>query len=225
MNNGNVIRTTTAGTYRPATGVTSTNATSTYIPKYGNAVTRTTTPVTSARTASFQPVSQARPLNNITTNTVNGMPTTYRKYESGTGAPVVTTTGSTAYLPKTTTIASTTRPVVTANTTTYAPLTKNGLPTIPVQSNYNGAPVIERKLIYRDPNSGARMMKVCTPNGTIKRVECLDEIVQPPLPVNNDLDEETEMMIRDAKIEFGDPDIEEFNCDECKFSNFPKFNF
>lgn len=76
--------------------------------------------------------------------------------------------------------------------------------------------MVERKLFYRDPETGARMMKVCTPNGTIKRVECLDEIVQPPLPVNNDLDEETESMIRDAKIEFGDPDIEEFNCDECE---------
>lgn len=60
------------------------------------------------------------------------------------------------------------------------------------------------------------MMKVCTPNGTIKRVECLDEIIAPQVPVNNDLDEETEMMIRDAKIEFGDPDVEEFNCDECE---------
>ena len=76
--------------------------------------------------------------------------------------------------------------------------------------------VIERKLIFRDPHTGARMMKVCTPNGTIKRVECLDEIVEPDVPVNHDLDDETEMMIRDAKVEFGDPDIEEFNCDECK---------
>lgn len=102
-------------------------------------------------------------------------------------------------------------------TTTYAPNTVSGLPTIPVEKEYNGATVIERKLIFRDPQTGARMMKVCTPNGTIKRVECLDDIVQQDLPVNNDLDEETEMMIRDAKIEFGDPDIEEFNCDECKF--------
>jgi hypothetical protein len=103
-------------------------------------------------------------------------------------------------------------------------VTSKGIPTIPVQASYNGAPVVERNLIFRDPETGARMLKVCTPNGTIKRVECLDDFEEPALVVNNDLDVETEMMIRDAKIEFGEPDVEEFNCDECKYKTILKIS-
>lgn len=78
------------------------------------------------------------------------------------------------------------------------------------------SPVVERKLIYVDPVTGARMMKVCTPEGTIKRVECLDEVQEQENVVNNYLDQDTSDMIRDAKREFKDPNIDEFDCDECK---------
>jgi hypothetical protein len=78
-------------------------------------------------------------------------------------------------------------------------------------------PVVERKLLYRDPVTGARMMKVCTPEGTIKRVECLDDEEEPAEFVNAPLKPETEAMIEDAKREFVDPVVEEFDCDDCKW--------
>lgn len=100
-------------------------------------------------------------------------------------------------------------------------------------TNYNSyvSPVVERKLVYVDPLTGARMMKVCTPEGTIKRVECLDEVepqvYQPPLEeesvVNSQLDPDTMDMIADAKKEFRDPVCEEFDCEECK--KFPTNQF
>lgn len=85
-----------------------------------------------------------------------------------------------------------------------------------VTGNTYVSPVVERKLIYVDPVTGARMMKVCTPEGTIKRVEVLDQVPEPVKYVNNDLDDDTSQMIRDAKREFSDPEIEEFECDDCK---------
>lgn len=87
------------------------------------------------------------------------------------------------------------------------------------QGNTYVSPVVERKLIYVDPLTGVRMMKVCTPEGTIKRVECLDEVEEPQRVINNNLDGDTVDMIRDAKREFKNGTVEEFDCDECKFKN------
>ena len=71
-------------------------------------------------------------------------------------APVVRqTAAATNYVPATTGVSSTivtpSRVVAQNPATTYAPTTVSGMPTIPVQKDYNGAPVIERKLIFRDP--------------------------------------------------------------------------
>ena len=76
------------------------------------------------------------------------------------------------------------------------------------------APVVERKLFYIDPVTGNRMMKVCTPNGTVKRVEVLNESQEEH--VNNQLDLETEGMILDAKEEFTDAVRESFDVEDCK---------
>lgn len=100
------------------------------------------------------------------------------------------------------------RPVSTMRDTI---ITNHSVRTVAPAVVQNTAPVVERKLIYVDPETGMRMMKVCTPNGTIKRVECLDNI--PELPINNQLDMEVEEMVRDAKEEFMDPKVEDFDVD------------
>lgn len=134
MINRNPITRTAAGTsYRPVT--TTTNTTSGYVQQYKPGVVTTT-----ARPASFQPVSQGtRTLTNITNNNISqvGMPTTYKKVlATNVNQAVVTTKPSTTYLPTaTTTVTNVARPVVasnTLNTTAYAPVTTTGLPTIPV---------------------------------------------------------------------------------------------
>ena len=101
-------------------------------------------------------------------------------------------------------------PSVTSALPVSRTYSRSPIATVPGKSY---GPVVERKLLFRDPKTGLRMMKVCTPNGTIKRVECLDEIVVPDVPVNADLDPETESMIHDAKDEFGRPEVEGFDCD------------
>jgi hypothetical protein len=75
------------------------------------------------------------------------------------------------------------RPPQTSTVRTYASPRTSYRPAQP-SSQYSsypakfGAPIVERKIIYNDPNTGARMMKVCTPEGTVKRIECLDEPIQ-----------------------------------------------
>ena len=85
----------------------------------------------------------------------------------------------------------------------------------------NSGPVVERKLFYMDPMTGSRMMKVCTPEGTIKRVEVLDESQEGGEEImNNQLDLETEGMILDAKEEFSDAVRESFAVEGCKSAAF-----
>ena len=85
-------------------------------------------------------------------------------------------------------------------------------PISPVQYAVGQPTIIERKLVYTDPESGARMMKVCTPNGTIKRVEILD---MPPneFYMNTEIPPEIQSMINDAIAEFSNPIVEEFDCE------------
>lgn len=152
---------------------------------------------------------------------MDSTPTTYPTYESGrTWRANSPKTKTPAYIPplntnnlapRTARPARVNAPVSRPVTTMRDTIMTNATTTVAAPVVQNGAPVVERKLIYVDPETGMRMMKVCTPNGTIKRVECLDNI--PELPINNQLDLEVEEMIRDAKDEFMDPRVEDFDVD------------
>lgn len=76
-------------------------------------------------------------------------------------------------------------------------------------------PIVERKIIYHDSQTGKKMMRVCTPEGTIKRIESLeDEFEEPPFSLNLDV----EKMILDARREFSDYVVEPFECSGRIFS-------
>jgi len=62
-------------------------------------------------------------------------------------------------------------------------------------------PIIERKIIYFDEDTGKKMMRVCTPRGTIKRIECLEAA-----PAENPI----EMIVRDVSVDFGHARAEPF---------------
>lgn len=131
-------------------------------------------------------------------------PTTYPTYNSGRTWQVNSPRVESTYTKPVRTVA----PVEPVIRTVPAPVRNV---TTPVRTIAPQAPVVERKLIYVDPATGLRMMKVCTPNGTIKRIEVLDNV--PEAPINAELDPETEAMIRDAKDEFYDPEVEYFDTD------------
>lgn len=142
------------------------------IPEKTGAIVSKPTTITNGTTATTRPTYLA-PSNRTTTTTLNptiankdSTPTTYPTYNSGrtwkTSSP---TKVDSTY----------TRPVRTVQNVvpTETPVLRKEAPVVrtqPVVARPQ-APVVERKLIYVDPSTGLRMMKVCTPNGTIKELK------------------------------------------------------
>lgn len=206
--------------------------------------TRTIQPSSTQANTNYPVRSYAtRPPVNYTQTTDNGMPTTFKKtvVQGPNVSNRTLTPMNNTYRP----VNQTTQPT---RFITTAPSPSYLNPNNPVSSNYGTnqiafkqtsrvptnhefhAPVVERKLIYNDPQTGARMMKVCTPNGTVKRIECLDEplynepvsIMNSSLELDNNIskqseedleDEKVKLMIQDAKREFADPEITQFQCE------------
>jgi len=97
--------------------------------------------------------------------------------------------------------------------------------------------IIERNIVYYDKETGDKMMKVCTPRGTVKRIENLSkpsnnasvehpkvtqQIVQPEMKDTKiqhprlTLDNETIQMIEEATEDFSNPIIEVIRCQGCR---------
>lgn len=78
-------------------------------------------------------------------------------------------------------------------------------------------PSMERRVVFHSPTSGSNKVKVMSPGGRLIRIEGQNGFggsEQKPMS------EDIKIMVTDAKEDFSNPEIETFDCDDCKFYFF-----
>lgn len=104
-------------------------------------------------------------------------------------------------------------------------------PRIHKQEGNNHFNPLEKRVTFQSPNSGLRKVKVFSPGGRIIRIEGDNgyELSTAHHEETKPMSEEVKIMVADAKEDFSNPEVEIFDCDDCKFISLfnvvLKFNY